>query len=738
MIRHLSTRCAALLLATVLAFPALAEPPAQPLRHLPAPRGGWTFNGEESSLRFPLYLDAEATARSGELILALQSAVSVMPETSTLVAAINGKTIGRVGLGNAEASGTTSIAIPPSLMKAGWNEITLTASQRHRVDCSLNGTYELWSRIDPARSGLSLAQVSTASLKSIATLSADASGGLPLRLRVLPTSDAELTAALQTAAVAARMAGASIPKVDVAATPGTGAGLDIALGTQAELAAVGIPAATATAALTEPQLLGPTAGGRPTLVVALESPKAAPRIGHLMDVADDVGRPSVDTLRIGHERRTLQLADFGLPSESFSGRLWQNTLHVTLPSDALTADYDSVTIKLSTGYAGNLDRDNSLSLFVDGHLAAALPFGKPDGDVIDGRRIEVPLSAFHAGDNEVQLIAKVTSADDLACDPHAQLADNARFLILNSTSLTIPTLARAASLPDLGATLAAGSTGPDATAPVRLALAGSDPATIGAAATLYAKMAVAADALPALAATLSVPRDRKDALVIVGAADSLPRDLRDTSGVDLAALTTGGPALASVGASGNADTLFTGSIANSAGNNDPLIAEWKKRVGSDHSRWTDLNGLLGGLFQSASQTLGFSEKQRPAAPIGSSLAVVQSLPAGSDAPITLVTAPTAALLADGVTTLVDRANWQRLTGEGTYFNAESQTWQVQQATAPRIVSTGDMSLGNLRLTLAAWFASNATIYAGLMVLAALAFGLTTYATVRRAGVRTAK
>src|SRR4029078_4809115 len=57
--------------------------------------------------------------------------------------------------GSPESSSVVSFDVPRGLLQPGANLVTFEASQRHRTDCSISSTYELWSEIDPAKTYLS-------------------------------------------------------------------------------------------------------------------------------------------------------------------------------------------------------------------------------------------------------------------------------------------------------------------------------------------------------------------------------------------------------------------------------------------------------------------------------------------------------------------------------------------------------------------------------------------------------
>jgi hypothetical protein len=736
------TPLALALLGLVLALPAIparAEPAVaatdgMTLRRLPLTAGGWTLSGETARIDLPVYLDPQSTARPAELVLAFESAVSVMPEASTLVAVVNRQTIGRVGLGAGTGLSPAKLAIPPAVLKPGWNVLTLTANQRHRVDCSVDGTYELWTRIDPARSGLALATGATVlpGLAAIAGLSPDDAGRLPIRVQATLPGDEGFAAALELSAAAALLAGSDAPTVEFDRAAATGAGLDIAYGRAEALAALGF-APEEIPADGGPRFLAATPTHRASLVVTAGAAGIAPTLDRLAEAAASVGPAPRAGVSLGHDAASLTLADLGQSSEQFSGRLWSRRLDIRLPADTLVADYGSVTLRLSAGYAPGLDADDNLSLFVGGRLAATVPFGNASGAMIDNRRVELPLSAFRPGDNTVELVARATGPADAACAPRDQIAGNARFLILDQTSLGLPDTARAMRLPDLGATIGSGRTGAASGDVVRLALAADTPANRDAAATLYARMAVHAGHLAELDASLAPPADPSGRLV-VGTREELPPDLLRTAGL---AATTG--LAASAG-----DGLFTGALIGKAhaatlapaAASDPLIEEWRSRVGTPKSRWNDLFGAISATFGDFAVFLGLGDDAPAPLPASAAFVVAQGLGEAGE-PVTLVTAPDAATLVSGVAALTEPAAWRSLSGGTLYLDGVSGAWTSRPAGHQAIVPLGPLTFSNLRMTAAAWLSMNTPVYAGLLVLAGLLFGALTYASVRRHGVRTA-
>jgi hypothetical protein len=736
-----STLLLAALLAT--AAPAAADPgqgpvpgpatPPETVRRLPATADGWLLTGELDSIDWPIHLDAATAAQGGTLVLGLESAVSVMPEASTLSVSVNGRTVAQTGLGG-PAAGPVAVTVPPATLSAGWNTVRVTASQRHRVDCTLPGTYELWTRIDPAASGFRVASTGApADLAALARLPVGDDGRLQLRIRTADRSPDRLAQGFAIAGAVARLAGTAHPAVDVAAEPGKGAGLDVAIGTPDQLAGLGIDPIVAAAAVSDPRLVS-GADGRPTLVVA---EGAVGGVQRLLDRLEDLrvdGGAARGPVRVGGDApAAVSLAGFGERSEQFTGRLWSRTVHLALPADALTADYDSVVISLDVGYAPDLSPDNRLAVFVGDRLAATVPFGNPRGEVTEDRRVEVPLSLFQPGVNDIRFEAAVASPEDAVCDPRQQISGAPRFLILDSTTITVPRLARMARLPDLAGTLADGRSGAAPGEPLRLALAADDPATASAAATLYARLAVSAADLPKPEILPAGARSLPPGTVLVGAAKDLP-----AGSLDLVGLARPGPdhpwsqQTAAIPAVAT-PPLVTGALASDQA---PLLDAWRSRVGESDGVLTGLRRRIADGFSSLAGLAGIGDAApETAIPPVAALVVAQALVPDADAPVTVITAASAETLKAGVERLAAPAVWSRLSGRVAVLDGDADTLTATPAEETRFVATGDLDAGNLRLVLAAWFSTNTGVYGLLLLAASALFGLTTYAKVRRSGVR---
>lgn len=210
------------------------------LRRLPPLSTGSRLSGEQASILAPVYVtrkqaDARARFRLGTL-----SSVSVLPESGTLAVSLNGVNVGAVPVGAAYGLRVTEFDIPAGSLHPGWNSVGIAAQHRHRVDCSVDAADELWTRIDPAETGLMFADgtVGPPDLADIAAIGPRPDGAVPIGIaldseRLLkPQTVERLGRAVQGVALAGRF---TQPVVEFE-TSGED-GLDLVLGTVTDVAA---------------------------------------------------------------------------------------------------------------------------------------------------------------------------------------------------------------------------------------------------------------------------------------------------------------------------------------------------------------------------------------------------------------------------------------------------------------------------------------------------------------------
>ncbi len=149
------------------------------------------FAGETQKKTVLFVAQAQQTAGEMNLVLNMQSAISSAPEASRLNVAVNDQDLGTVALKSGEPY-ALRLQLPPGLVQPGLNAVTFTVDQAHRVDCSLEATYELWTRIDPLTSGIEYVSTANSAPDFVGLLGAvrAAGGNTAIRGLLLPAPSA--------------------------------------------------------------------------------------------------------------------------------------------------------------------------------------------------------------------------------------------------------------------------------------------------------------------------------------------------------------------------------------------------------------------------------------------------------------------------------------------------------------------------------------------------------------------
>lgn len=749
------------------ARPAASDAPVEPwdlaahqrLRHWQIGSEGYRLAGEIDHRDFVIYV-TEAEARAGGAVqLGLSSAVSVMPEASHIALFVNGKELPRVKL---ETTGQTRVSIaslPADVLVPGLNVVRVAAHHRHRVDCSVTSTYELWTEIDPERSGLLLnaASPNYRNLADLAALPLDPRGVARLRAVLPPGAGAiDVARAMRATSALAVSAGYLAPIVEMARERGTGPGIDLIIGRPAELKVMNAPAdpQPGTVALVEDMDTD-----RVALVIAgrdgAELDEATALVGgSLVTHGETRGHPAAIAAaqrRAGAPVKPgtlLSLADLGFASSEFDGRLYRAAFDLRFPTDFYPADTGKVAVRLAGGYAPSLSPESRIIVRVNGKVAAGLPLADPRGEVFSERSILVSLEAFRPGLNRVEIDAQVVAKADLACEPHVMMDGGKRFLMLDKTSVAIPDFARIARYPDLGASLAGGlaQVGGDKLA---VHVPRPDVASIGAAGTLITRLAVEARQVPNFTLSFEAPKSSKAGGLVIGAYGDVPPSIVASAGLDFAELRQAWAPVAArpvvaraqdpagpldplrrrVAAlermTNSSGDIVTGSITiapNAAGaKQDPLYDRWREEVGNGSS----LMGLFTDIRTSVTNFVGFADvgvaRFQPQA--STSLVLAQAPAEEGWGAMTLVTAPTSQMLIDGVSDLIVPERWRQIGGQVADYDQLADQVSTTAAIGIGFVPTYPYSVTNWRLVAASWFSHHPAQYAVALILFAVLFGV---------------
>ncbi|WP_170850294.1 MULTISPECIES: cellulose biosynthesis cyclic di-GMP-binding regulatory protein BcsB [unclassified Beijerinckia] len=757
------------------------------LRHLSNNVQGFRLTGEIGSSEWPLYMTESQIQRGLKFQIGFLSAVSVMPEASYLTLMINDQTVGRTNITGSRGVRTAVFDIPDGLMKAGFNSIRIMAEQRHRVDCSLQATYELWTQIDPTQTGLVLSgSGAVTNIAELAALPVDEQGAMPIRA-VIPgkTSVAGIDRVIRATQMLALYGRFQQTVVDVGPLADGIHGINLAIGTIAEIGSLLGP-------MNVGQVLGPrvvivpASGGKRTTVVFTgrtdEDVNAALR--QFAISSELKGTPqgiraaqAFPGYRLfGGER--VKLRDLGVISQEFSGRLFRVGFNVVLPPDFYSADYAKVILDLAGGYAPGLRAGAQVVVSVNTRTAVSLSLPKSSGDVFQRNPIPIPLGTLRPGLNRIEIEAQLAVPSDTACDPLAAITGQKRFLLLDSTEIELPKIARIGRMPDLAVT----ATGafPYAAAEKRPVLYVPAPSkeAIGAAATIATRLATSAGKPIDFELTLSAPTAEQGPALIVAPALSVQGDTFKSVGLQQQAILDnwneavnaeaaplsdqltrteamarhrlvlqrnfpaachmptpqGGYRTAeasakfttdrfAVGAIGEADKglydEWDSNIRNQGGIIGRAVNTYNRVVDWGSSLFSDTRGWIGDHFE--------VRIQRPVLTRQASLVMAQDLTGSTpDGVRTLVTAPNAAMLAQSVACLIDPRVWQQISGRVSVLNAAEGAMVDIPVENARLVATQPMSIDNMRLIAAGWLSLNRNIYVLLAFILALVLACATH------------
>ncbi|WP_430910163.1 cellulose biosynthesis cyclic di-GMP-binding regulatory protein BcsB [Methylobacterium sp. sgz302541] len=489
---------------------AVAAEPAAPtetvrdpvLRRLPSVATPLRLWGENGDIVWAFYA-TEAEARTGgRFQIGYRAAVSVLPEVSRLTLRINGTVIGEDPIEGARGLRTVSFDVPPGALSRGFNAVRVTMSQRHRVDCSVAATYELWTQIDPDATGFASAASGLGEPGDIAGARVSADGAVPIRLiqageRLSEREVERLLGALQDTVLAGRFAQ---PSADFGPSVPGGDGLALAVGPADQLARALDLAPLGPVSGPRLALLPRAAGRRPVLVATGASESDVARsLAELRDL--HAGPPPGTPLGLlaladaGGRRieggEVVALGDVGMADAHVTAGTHRIGVDLALPHDVLVADYDRLTLELDGSYAAGLAEGAQIAVAINGVSAGSTPLARPGGESFRRRAMFLPLRLLRPGLNRVTITAELPREEDKDCRAEAS-APRERLTLLATTRLRIPPLARIARQPDLAGTLGAGFPYAQGQRRTMLSVPAPDRDSMAAAATLAARLGLAA------------------------------------------------------------------------------------------------------------------------------------------------------------------------------------------------------------------------------------------------------
>lgn len=758
-------------------IPAPTQPPSPPgpaftfAPLLPAARV--TLEGESDTRNWAFFLTQEQAVADLSLDIAFQNALVVMPEASRLTVRLNGERVIEMPIASSDRLKSTSIAIRKGLLKPGRNTIGFEAVQRHRTDCTIASTYELWTRIDSAGTRLTFKGSSPRSfrlrdLDDLPAVGADENGRTTIVIVAPGAARAiaanSIFAVAQAVALRGRynqIAVQVVEQLPARTRPGT---LTVALGTGDDMRALlgSLPAEAGSRSFlgfiphpkSGPELLLVTGETWPDLDAIVERLLTAPvsRPTNIARKTMDTGRWHVPDAPFVSDRQVLRFSELGIPTQESTGRRLRVRALVAMPGDFYANAYGEATLYLDGAYSKEiLPGDSHIEIFVNGNVAATVPLNAVTGGFFRQFPITVPLRHFRPGVNEIWFEAVTPTKSDLSCGPGATLPGESRFALFDTTALSVPNFAKIGMSPNLAAV--AGTGFPySAASRVALVLGRQDTTNLSAAATLLARIAQRA-ARPLgidMVAGSAAAGDRP--VLIVGAAAQLPAGLLPRVGVAENVRATWPQRSDAVVVTPDAEgtAVFDAVIDRLQGRQATPEASGGPTPTTEaiRDRWRDsLSGPVARYFIGFDQwlqrtfDLSIAQLRAPArAPSlyqpaeGTELIAAQAADPDTRQVWTAFVARREEALESTVDRVVSPGNWAGMAGKITAFRG-SQEAHVISADQVSFVMTRPFSLANMRLVLANWMSSNIGIYALALLLACIGLGIGTWAMIGRLGRR---
>ncbi|MEI2298665.1 cellulose biosynthesis cyclic di-GMP-binding regulatory protein BcsB [Ensifer sp. MJa1] len=705
------------------------------------PFSALSLTGEVDERAWSVYLTPAQAQSASALNFAYQNAIVVAPEVSMLSVFVNGELAGEGPIGSAEAATPLSYDLKPGLLHAGSNDIRFQVRQRHRTDCTVESTYELWTEIAPDTAFIRFASGDSQALTSLDDVRAvglDEHGRTRFNLVVpglqQPSRIAALMRLAQGLALRGQMPAQEFGLSETLPELGKPGEITALVGTADEVAPLleRLPdgAANGPVAMfvrdnrTKASLLVISGPDWSAVQEAIEG------VTQPMDRPSNIPRDVIATAR-WHLPETplvvssarLRFSELGVETSEFTGRRFRTRFSVAVPSDFYADAYGDATLLLDAAYTEAVLPGSHIDIYVNGNIASTIPLNSVTGDILRHLPIKVTMRHFKPGPNLIEIEAVLTAEPDKACAPGTPGSNDPRFALFDTSELRMPEFARIGRRPNLAAISGAGAPYRNDATAVPLFLDRADEDTLSATATFLARLAVAGGR-PITVEVITSPlaAGSRNAL-FVGAMPQLPKTVLTQVGIDATRQISWG----------NAED------AGSPDETQRAIDEWRTRLsgGAWRNQVTGFQTWVKQEFDISLSSLRILPEAQAefAPPETASLVLAQGANPTDDATWTLLTAPTAKRLREGAAAIADVTRWQQLAGRVSAYEPAADKIEVTPVAGFDFVQTQPPSLTNYRLIFANWLSSNIMVYALLLIGLSVLLGLATSAMLTRIGRR---
>jgi hypothetical protein len=719
------------------------------------------FTGELDSRSWNVVLTKAQAEGAATLSLAYKAAIVVAPESSKVRVLVND----RVALENPIAASSDvaslSVRLPAALLHAGSNLIRIEVSQRHRTDCSIASTYDLWTEVYSRGSSLQFADAEAITLRQIediASSSLDQFGNGQIRVVAPALGRTALTQSImQFAGRAALLIGEPNETVRVSKTASEPEGpgvLTAAIGTAQDLESVvsSLPSEASSRSVatfvTDAKLGSTLILSGPTDLAVSQAIEGLSLSGkgstsRSSTIATNRWFAPDAPLLTGAAR--VKFSDLGVHTQEFSGRRFTTQFLIGIPSDFYASNYAQATLLLDAAYSGEVLPGSHLDVYVNGFITATTPITSYGGAILRHLPIRLLMTHFKPGANVIRFEAQLETAADHSCTTGGGANLTSRFVLFDTSEFSMPDYARMGRLPDLAGFVGTGFPYDGSDGPTALVLDNADADSVSAAATLLAKLSLTSGhVVPIEMASVATVGQRN--AIFVGTASQTPEEILNQIGVDVNVRTTWkGPAAES---SEQSPPFFDGTPASAPsaaafGRTEELdtratFDRWRRQL-ADGGGWRGNVSFLQDWVQRTFQLSAVNLRFLPVADVAflptqnSSVLLAQATSPNGEGAWTLLMAPTSTLLRDGANALVAQRQWSRILGHIVSYNPKTGSLTTKAVTTFSMLATQPFSLANLRLIAANWLSENIFAYSLALLAACLLLGLATARLVSRIG-----
>jgi hypothetical protein len=706
---------------------------------IPFPKLG--LDGEYDRRSWSVYLTPEQAAATATFNFAYQNAIVVAPEASQLTILLNNRIIGEQSIGSPDGPTNVSFPVPPRLLQPGANLLTIEATHRHRTDCTVQSTYELWTDIAPSETFLKFAGQEAAKFSStdaIRAVGVDGAGGTEFNFAVpaleQPGTTKPLLRLAQGLSVLSGMPNQTFSFTTDSLPASSPGKMTVVVGTPSELQPLfAVPPASQTAPLatfaTDPRSGAPvllvTGPSWPAISTAIET------IVSTTDRAPTIRRDALSTQRWSapdapmiFSARTLPFSQLGVKSTEFSGRRFRTSFNIAVPADFYANAYGEATVLLDAAYTQTVLPGSHVDIYVNGNIASTLPITSTGGGIFRHLPIRVTMRHFKPGLNTVSLEAILMTKEDELCVPGTTAGAGPRFALFDTSEFHMPDFARVGQRPNLAALAGTGYPYGRATQPTPLFIDRVDADTLSATATLLGQMALVAgrpiDIEPAASPGAIGERDA----IFVGSISQMPQGVLSQLNIATTSQATWRPLAATQTTPAETNVMFD---------------QWRSKVsgGVWRGQITSFQEWLRRNFDISLSSLQFipGAEQLFTPSNSNSFILAQGTSTSGNSTWTIASAPSAKDLREGANAVTALANWPQIAGHVTTFSAATGKIETVPVSRFDFVGAEQGTIANYRLIAANWLSTNILSYAVLLVGLSLLIGVSTSSMLARLGRR---